>query len=576
MYNMSTIRKVFGIFTKHQKLNIVYLTIVILIGSLCELIGVTAILPFINVALDPEVIYKTEYLNYIYATLQLGSVEEFLILLGVFLIVVYIGKNIFVTYMNNMMYKFTYRSQKELAVRLLSLYMKQPYTFFLTHNSADLVRNVNQDTVSFFEAVLASLQLIAELSVCLMLGIFLFYSDPTITACVMIILVVFTVTAFKGIKINLEKKGLECRAYRAGMTKWVLQSTGGIKEIKLLGNDNYFMKQYEEIYKVYAENYRIYKMLAFIPRTLMETLCVCSLLGVVIYKILTGTAIGYFIPTLTVFAMAAFRLLPSFNRITTYVSQIMFNKSSVEAIYFDLQIMERNEEGIINPQKIGFEDKIIIEGVSFAYPNTEQNVLENVNLEVPKFKSIAFIGPSGSGKSTLADIILGVLKPTIGNVQIDGIRIDTMSRGWHEKLGYIPQSIFLMDDTIRNNIALGVDEQAVSKIQLEEAIEGAQLKDFIDDLPNGLETVIGEGGVRLSGGQRQRIGIARALYTNPEILVLDEATSALDNDTEEAVMEAIERLAGRKTLIIIAHRLTTIRNCDIVYEIKDKRVNIIL
>lgn len=571
---MTTIKKAMTIFSRRQKLRLAYLTVVIFIGSLCELLGITVILPFINVVLDSDIIEENAYLSYVYDYLGLQSPEEFLIVLGILLIVVYIVKNVFVTYMYNAMYKFTYRSQRDLSIRLLEVYMKQPYMYFVSHNSAELMRNLNQDTVQFFEVVLSVLQLAAEVTVCVMLGIYLFYSDPTITLSVVVILGLFMITIFRATRNNLKNKGIECRTHRGDMNKWIMQSTGGIKEIKILGNAEYFMKQYEKIYYSYAEKFRIYRVLSFIPRTMMESLCICSLLGAVIYKISTGTAVIYFIPTLTLFALAAFRLLPSFNRITTYISTIIFNKASVDGIYEDLQTLavDESDEEQGNEVGITFEREIAIQNLSFCYPEKDTAVLEQANFIIPKSKSIAFVGASGSGKTTLADIILGILQPSGGSLLVDGVTINPTSQSWRKKLGYIPQTIFLMDDTIRHNIALGIEEKHIDEKRLEEAIAGAQLKTFMDSLPEGEDTMVGESGVRLSGGQRQRIGIARALYTNPDILILDEATSALDNETEEAVMDAIDRLAGTKTLIIIAHRLSTIENCDIVYEIKDGKV----
>lgn len=572
---METIKKALSIFTRRQKIKLIIITVIILGGSLCELIGVTAILPFINVALDFNVVFENQYMLAVYKWLDLESPQQFLILLGIVLMVVYVVKNIYLTVMNDIIYKFTYRTQKELACNLLRGYMQQPYSYFLQHNSAEFMRNLNQDTMYFFEAVVAVLQLVAEITVCIMLGVALLVMDTFITLSVAALLILFVVTVFRVMKTRLEKKGLECRDYRGEMNKWILQATGGIKEVKLLDKEEFFVGKYNGVYKKYAEEYRKYKMLAYLPKTMMEALCVCALLFIVIIKILQGAEMSTFIPVLSVFAIAAFRLLPSFNRITAYVSTIMFYKSSVDAIYDDLQQMKsfriertQKEDG----KEIVFCEGIDIQNVSFSYPQAESRVLEEVCLTIPKGKSVAFIGASGAGKTTLADIVLGVLSGEKGNILVDKNVIDTASRAWHSKIGYIPQTIFLMDDSIRNNIAFGIDANDIDDVLLEQAIEGAQLKEFIKTLPQGLDTEIGERGVRLSGGQRQRIGIARALYTNPEILVLDEATSALDNDTESAVMEAIDKLAGTKTLIIIAHRLTTIKNCDIVYEVKDKKV----
>ena len=277
------------------------------------------------------------------------------------------------------------------------------------------------------------------------------------------------------------------------------------------------------------------------------------------------------------FAVAAFRLLPSFNRITNFLSIILFNKPAVDAVYHDLKEIEQIEKGTNynekeNVKRTQLKKKIEIRNVCFHYPESEQKVLDMVSFEIKKNQSVAFIGPSGAGKTTLADILLGALAPTYGEIKVDGENINENLRSWQKNLGYIPQTIYLMDDTIKNNIAFGIEESEIDQKKLEEAIEKAQLRDFIEALPEGLETEVGERGVKLSGGQRQRIGIARALYNDPDVLVLDEATSALDNDTEKAVMEAIENLSGSKTLIIIAHRLTTIQNCDIVFEVKEGKV----
>ena len=314
-----------------------------------------------------------------------------------------------------------------------------------------------------------------------------------------------------------------------------------------------------------------------IPKPVMETISISGLLLIVCVKVALGTEALSFIPTISVFAVAAFRMLPSANRIAEYLSRIMFSKAAIDAIYHDLKEIDRLMESmktIKDTEKILFQKEIRVDNITFSYPNTEKHVFSHASLTIPKNKSVAFIGPSGQGKTTLADIILGLLEPQEGSVLVDGTDIRRGMHAWNKKLGYIPQTISLLDASIRDNILFGIEKEKVNEERLQEAIKEAQLKEFIDTLEEGLDTVIGEGGVRLSGGQRQRIGIARALYHNPEVLVLDEATSALDNDTEAAVMEAIDYLAGSKTLIIIAHRLSTIQNCDLVYKIEEGAVSL--
>ena len=299
------------------------------------------------------------------------------------------------------------------------------------------------------------------------------------------------------------------------------------------------------------------------------------MLGAISIKYYRGASITYFVPIISVFVVAAFRLMPSFNRITEYMGTIIYSKSSINSVYSDLKEVEELNKQLIDLEKnnnigtIGFKQNIVLRNITFGYPNTDQNVLSEINLKIQKNTSIAFIGPSGAGKSTLADIILGILEPQSGDILVDDNSIYHNMYAWHQMIGYIPQNIYLLDDTIPRNIAFGVDDEQIDEEKMQSAISQAQLKELIGSLSKGLETEIGERGIRLSGGQRQRIGIARALYNEPQILILDEATSALDNDTEKAVMEAIESLHGKMTLIIIAHRLSTIENCDFVYEVKD-------
>ena len=573
---MKSIVKAFSVLGKKNIGSLLFVLIQIVVGSILEMFGVTAILPLISLAVNPNKIYENDFLYGISKYVRFNDSYSYFVFLSIMLIFIYFVKNMYVIWMNNNIYRFAYKNQKELACRLLTSYLRQPYSFFVNHNSADFIRNLNEDTIYFFETVIASLQFAAEIMVCAMLGITLLVMDTTLTLGMIIILLLFFLIVFRKLKRNLEKKGTRCRGYRAEMNKWILQATGGIKETKILEKEQFFIEKYEGLYNYFAEDYRRYKMYAFLPRPLMESVSVCALLLIVVIKIINGADMTVFVPILSVFAVAVFRMLPSFNRLATYVSQIMFNKASVEAIYNDLKEFETEEEFPIEEKikDIPFNHEIRLKDICFRYPDAEEDVVSDVELVIPKGKSVAFIGASGAGKTTLADIILGVLSAQKGNILVDGQPIDAMSREWHKKVGYIPQTIFLMDDTVRNNIAFGIESSKINESQLEKAIDGAQLKEFIDSLPQGLNTEIGERGVRLSGGQRQRIGIARALYFNPEILVLDEATSALDNDTESAVMEAIDNLAGTKTLLIIAHRLTTIKNCDIVYEIKDKKVGI--
>lgn len=571
---MDVVRKLNYIFNTKQKVEIFWLFVIICIGSGLELMGVSVILPIINGIMAPDKMLEEPVYIWIYEKFHMTSVRPLIMLLLVSLIVVYVIKNAFLIYMYNKQYKFIFENQRVLADRMVKCYMSQPYLFHVSKNSAELLRNINEDTGNFFGALQAGIKLLTELMVCLVLGVYLLIKDKTITISVVCLLAIMLWLSVKVYKKNLVRMGARNRFYQMSLNKWVQQSFGGIKEVKILNKEKFFYDKYDEAYRGHAKSEYTYHTLLMIPKPIIETMCICGLLGAIAIKFWwRGADITYFVPILSVFAIAAFRLLPSFNRITEYLGTILYQKSAITSIYEDLkeidelnaQKREKNKE----EKAIQFQNKIEIKDLNFSYPGAEKEVLKDLNLEIRKKSSVAFIGHSGAGKTTLADILMGLLKPAKGDVCVDGVSIFEGLNSWHQIIGYIPQTIYLMDDTIKNNIAFGIEEKEIDPARLKYAVEQAQLSQLIEELEFGLDTKIGEMGVRLSGGQRQRIGIARALYHNPEILVLDEATSALDNETEKAVMDAIETLHGKMTLIIIAHRLSTIKDCDYVYEIGD-------
>ncbi len=566
------LKKINYVLDRRQKINLLILLLIIFVGAFVELLGVSSILPVVNVATSPETIEQTWYLSWLKQILGLQDAGQMLIVLSVILIIIYIFKNIYVTMMYNMQYSFIFGNQKKLAVKLMDCYMHQDYLFHVSKNVAELQRNVTSDVNGFFTVVLNFLQFLAEISVCIVLVLYLLMQDFVTTMAVAILLFVF-VGLFAGLfKKILGEKGRKNREVNVQVTKWILQSFSGIKEIKVINAEDFFIYNYNKYYSQFATLQRQQSMLTFVPRPVMETVCICGLLIAVILKLtIDSSDIASFIPTLSVFAIAAFRMLPSFNRITGYLGGIMFSKPSIDAIYQDLKEVEqlqRHRESIEkNEENMPLTKLIQMNQVSFKYPESDKWILKNADIEIKKNSSVAFVGASGAGKTTAADLILGLLEPTEGRILVDGTDIRTNMAAWHEKIGYIPQTIYLMDDTIRANIAFGIDEADINEAGIYNAIKEAQLDEFIAQLPDGIETEIGDRGVKLSGGQRQRIGIARALYRNPEVLVLDEATSALDNDTEKEVMEAIDSLHGTRTLIVIAHRLSTIQNCDEIYEV---------
>lgn len=569
------------IFNRKEKVQIFFLFVAAVIGSLLECLGVGVFMPFVNVLMDTSTIQSTWYLDWFYRSFHFQSAENFLMALILVIIAIFVIKNMYMIAEKYTIYHFSYNTQRKISTRLLKSYMSEPYTFFLGKNISELQRSMQEDATLFANAVIHFMELMIEVTACIALGISLFGISQSMTVIILGLLVVCA-----GAFVTLSKKflkglGKECQIYKAKIYQWMNQAISGVKEVKVLNREEYFVDSYQAYYKKYAKGLKISRFLAVIPKYIVEMVSISGLLIAIIIKTKYGrTEIIGFIPQLSAFAVAAFRLMPSVGRINEHVNSIMYAAPSIELVYHDLKEVEEltdenrkcRKETSAETANWKFENELQIKKVCYHYPNIEENVIDYADFNIQKGQTVALIGESGAGKTTMADIILGLLTPQYGKIKADGMDIFKNMDLWHKDIGYIPQSIYLSDDTIRNNVAFGVYENEIDNNAVIEALKKAQLYEFVEGLSEGLETVVGDRGVRLSGGQRQRIGIARALYHNPEILVLDEATSALDNDTEAAVMEAIDSLRGEKTMIIIAHRLTTIQNADIIYEIADGKV----
>lgn len=570
------LKKMQNIFDRKQKWEILKLMFLILIGAFSELIGVSVIVPFINAIMEPEQLMREPYIRNICNFFGISQIEQLIVGIAALLSLVYIVKNILALILADQQYKFSYYGRRNLKNRMMCCYMMQEYAFHQENSSADLMRNINGDTDMFYETVLNMLQLASESCICVVLVGYLLIKEPVITICVALSMGVLVFIFLTKFKKSLSMLGHQRRKFTSAMTKCMQQGFGGIKEIKVSNKEEVFCRDYEKNNLQFTEAMRKNLLLNAIPKPVMEMICITSLMAVIAVKFCTSSNTENFIVTLGVFAVAAFKLLPSVNKISGYLSTIIHNGIVVDIIAQELQhirILEQNidKEAAEGQAEVAFERAISLNQVSFRYPDTEEDVLEDVTLTIPKNKSVAFIGPSGAGKTTMVDLILGVMKPTKGCIRIDDEELGDKIRQWHRQIGYIPQNIYMLDDTIRNNVRFELSEEAVSDDEIWRALGEAQLKEFVEGLEHGLDTIIGEAGTRISGGQRQRIGIARALYRRPAVLVLDEATSALDTDTEAAVMESIEHLKGKMTILIIAHRLSTIESCDMVYEIKDKK-----
>ena len=571
---MNMLKKIGFILNRGQKIKLLLLFIIYLIGSLFELMGVAFILPFVSVISDTSLIYENEIYSKVYELLGCNNETEFVLAFAVALILVYVIKNVYIVFSGAITSRFIANNQRRMTMKMMTYYMYQPYMFHITRNISEILRSMDTDVSMLFTTITSIISLFNEVIISLLIVGYLFILDKSITIGVIVVLGSFSFGFMKLFKKRIEGFGKRYHKLTAEVNIWKRQSFEGIKEIKIANSEKNYIGYVDRRTTELTANTIINSIINSIPKPLFEMVCVTLMMLMIIIKISRGVYLAYFIPVLSAFAISAFRLLPSFGRVTTFYNAIIYNKAGVDGVYGDLKIIkdmtEYNDDEEHEP--VLFDKNIAVDGLTFSYPNTNGPVLKNITMSIKKNSSVALIGPSGAGKTTLVDIILGLLQPDEGCINVDGVNVFDNLHSWHKLLGYIPQNIYLIDDTIRNNIIFGIPEAEVDEDKVWQAIRDAQLYDFVNSLPNGIDTVVGERGVRVSGGQRQRIGIARALYNNPQILILDEATSALDTDTETAVMEAIDKLKGNKTMIIIAHRLTTVRNCDYIYEIRDKSV----
>ncbi len=571
---MKLLAKFDYIFSTKQKIQSILLCIGLFIGALMELAGVSLIAELVKLIGNPETIHSTGWMQRLYDLTGADSDRSFFLYVVLMLIGVYVFKNVYLIVMSYVKYTFIYNNQLRLSGRLIDCYLKKPYTYHLDKNSAEMIRSIMLDSERFFQMLLTMFSVFSEVMVSALLCIYLLIVDWMITVSVVLILLVFSglyLLIFHG----RTKKNGKISQYNDGkMHQAINQALGAVKDIKILHREKYFVNAFTRRGARKYTAVRNNEILGQVPAYLIETVCVGAILLVLVVKLYNGQDLADMIPQLAAFAMAAFKLLPSVGKVDNYLNLIVFLKPSADLIYRDIKDTEdmlgvMPSEGDSAPANA---DAIKVMNVSYSYPNSDKLVIDDVSFDIPEGASVGFIGPSGAGKSTIADIILGILTPTSGKVMYADMNVHEHPLAWSRKLAYIPQAIFLADESIRCNVAFGIEDELIEDEKVWQALKEAQLDEFVRSLPEGLDTQVGERGVRLSGGQRQRIGIARALYGDPQILVLDEATSALDSDTEAAVMDAIERLRGKMTLIIIAHRLTTISNCNIIYKVGEGRI----
>ncbi|MCM1111686.1 MAG: ABC transporter ATP-binding protein/permease [Muribaculum sp.] len=559
---------------KKQKRTMAGLMVLMVVGAFLQTAGVGLLVQVVNLVIDPAAVQNSRLASKVYAFFGSADYETFAIDVMVLLIVTFVVKNLFLFVQQKLTFAFVYTNQFRTSERMMRNYLRRNYEFYLNADTAVVQRSITSDVNNMYALILALLQMMSDGVVSLFIIVYCFVTNGTMT---MLLAAVMLVLMF-GVKVVLKpimyKAGKDNQDYYSGLFKWISQTVQGIKEVKIAAKEQYFVNEYKKCGQGYVSAVQRYSLYNNIPKLLIETACVAVMVGYMIFLVVTGASTENMLTVFSTLAAAAFILLPCVNRINNQMNSIAYFEPFFMGVSDNLQDEISGEKvdmtfATDEEEKLPVRKSIELKDITYAYPGTEKLIFDHAELTVPVGASVGIVGTSGAGKSTVVDILLGLLQVQSGVVLADGVDTRTQYRKWLKNVGYIPQMIFMLDDTIRKNVAFGVPEEKIDEGRLWEVLREAQLDEFIKTLPEGLDTGIGERGIRLSGGQRQRIGIARALYNNPEVLILDEATSALDNDTEAAIMESINRLHGRKTLIIIAHRLQTIEKCDLVYRVED-------
>jgi ATP-binding cassette subfamily C protein len=579
---ISRYKKVYALFDRRDKILYSGLFVLMIIGAFLEVAGISAVPAFVATLAVPEQIREYPMAAEVLDTLGITSAREMVIWGASAMIVVYGLKNAFLTFLAYAQARMTEHQRVRLATHLFREYMEAPYEFHLSRNSAELLRNVNVETKEIISGIVNPvLNLVLAVVMTGSIVALLILTTPWI-ALVGVALVGVSSWAFMRIlKKRMTYYGKEAKKERKESIKAVNQGLGAFQPTRVLGRESYFVKAYHDSIARFAKYRRFLQTTRGSTSPYLEFVAVTGLMVIVFSLIITGTDLRTMIPMLGLYGAAIARLRGTVSGIANSINQVRFSMAAVDAVVDDLWLLEdekrsaeasRVQRRSSDERRLHLDRSIDMEEVTYRYPNTEVPALDNITLSIEKGSSVAFVGATGSGKTTLVNVILGLLIPQEGSIAVDGTEIHSNLRAWQANLGYIPQEIYLLDDTIRRNIAFGVPDEEIDDQKVWKAIRAAQLEDFILDLPEGLETEAGERGVRISGGQRQRVGLARALYHDPEVLVMDEATSALDNETEQLVMQAINSLKNDRTLIMIAHRLTTVRDCDELFFLKKGQI----
>lgn len=568
---MSEIKQISRLLDKHNRIKLFIVVCMMVVGALLETLGVSLLLPLVSLLTNPAGIKENRIIEIFIDLLKIQTTQQLTVYIFLLLIFVFLFKSLYLIFLNYAQYRFVYNCQYRTQQYFFKKYLDKQYEYFFHVSSAQVIRLISNDIPYVFAMLNALMSLFTETIIAAFLICFLLIISPRITLTLIIIVALLSLAIQKFFYKRIKEVGKEYRKSSEQLNSWILQAISSIKEVKAFQKESYFAKKADKWGKKYSVSVRKDLLFKSAPKILIEGLCTCVILFLGVFYVMSGNDLLSIFPVISALAVAMIRLLPSASRISTYINEISYYTSALEAIDVLMREFEIDDSKKVQGET-DFKScrKIEIRNLYYRYPDTDNYIFENINFEIESGQEIGIIGISGAGKTTFVDIMLGLLEVERGDFYIDEHKVSQTQLGY--KMGYIPQTISLINGSIKENVAFGIDADHIDEGKLAEAIQEAQLAEFIAELPDGLNTQVGERGIRLSGGQRQRIGIARALYTNPDILIFDEATSALDQDTETALMEAINYLHGRKTILIVAHRIGTLKNCDFIYRVCDGKI----
>lgn len=565
--------KLFFILNREQKKYCILIFLMSLVAALIEIVGVSIIVPVVQIVISVNGLMEQAYVRPLINFFHLKTSTDVIIFVCISVGIIYILKNAYSFLYTWASAKFSNKIRRELAVQVLQTYMKQGYIFFVDHNSSTLIRGISSDVISVQTVIAHLFSFMCKILTIICMTLFIIVQTPLVAFLILGIVVFCFAVSQVVFRKPMRQFGVSSREYSYRASQASLEAIQGYKEILVFGRQDYFVNEYLKNMIGYNKASVQMAVASASPSFMIEVVCIIGILIVVAAQSIMLGENPDILEQMVVVALATLRILPALGTLLGDANSIVFNAPGLNSASETLHMVRELENGKTVEKKkdicpdVTLKSELTISHIFYAYPRANKNVIDDLSMTIKKGTSIGLIGTSGAGKTTLADIILGLLKPQSGKILLDGIDIEQLGRAWHNIVGYVPQSIYMVDASVRRNVAFGIEEDYIDDEKVWKALEMAQIKNFVEELAKGLDTKVGEWGVQLSGGQRQRIAIARALYSDPDIIVLDEATAALDNETENAVMESIEALQKAKTLIIVAHRLTTIRKCDVIYEI---------